>query len=564
MTIDEVHRRIRLGDFCTDLLEAVRRDAAEWRRVDDEAQRLKGLYVAAEVFEYFGAYDEAEASLKPFGEACVRVLRVAEGQQPDEPALLSKRRIWVALAYAATHYRRDDYDRTLETLETCARAVDRLDPAKTGMFATRARVEHARGQVFRQQHRYPEARAAFAAATEFARRRFVARTPDVELHGPAGASLESLRRSDAFVDSRVLADWTIGRCFALGLGWIAYTTGQLTIAESLLSAGYALLRGTGDAIHRAYALLLMGAVKRARAGDDEGQLVSARLMLEDAAKGLGDHSSFALRAAYELALAYYRQPQSRSRARAEIASLKNGLDQTRERSARWMSAALVVESRIERLDGDSRRALALAREAVAQAEATHAAHSEIRAEALIAVAEAHLAVAADTRVARQRSNHLEHAIDRLSAASALARDNPKLSAVCHLHLAAASCRQGSLFDAHRQLAAADALLTLVDHGLLRSMRHHVAAEIERHDCFFVDRATPSLTTDDHMADLEAWLLRQAAARNGRRLDALAATLGVSTSTIKRRLAALLRSNRNVPVLEPPGRPSRTRQDAAAK
>src|SRR5262245_902263 len=60
--IDSTHDRIRTGDFDGSLAVVLENKDA-WLRSSDEAQRLKGIYVAAEVFDYFGCYAEAKEVL---------------------------------------------------------------------------------------------------------------------------------------------------------------------------------------------------------------------------------------------------------------------------------------------------------------------------------------------------------------------------------------------------------------------------------------------------------------------------------------------------------------------
>jgi tetratricopeptide (TPR) repeat protein len=316
--LEQVHDQIRRGDFDRRVVRTVRTCNPLWQALPDERLRLKGASVSFEVAEYFGHYDEATRYLEQEGPRAVECLRdLVDGARisEEEIRILHKRRIWVAMAYAGGLYRHEDYTKALEVLKGCTDAVRVLDPAGEDLFGTRARLAYSVGQVYRQLHRHEDARRRFEDAVFFANRRFTVKTAYADLPGCAARSVDGRRD---FVQDRMLAHWTIGKSMALGLGWIAYTTGALSSANMLISAGYALLRPTRDGVHRAYATLLLGAVRRARAGDDVEQLQRAITLMEDAAEGLARHPTYTLHASYELALAYCRLESRRSRAREEV------------------------------------------------------------------------------------------------------------------------------------------------------------------------------------------------------------------------------------------------------
>lgn len=538
--LETLHRELRRGDFGEDLIDTVAGHATEWMALPAPSS-LKALYVCAEVYDYFGRYGEAEKLLQAAGPEHLRNLG---SRVPPVDLSVAKWRIWVVMAYATSLYRAEQYPATLAALDACGHALKALDPDCLRFFGTRARLAHSFGQVYRQLHRYQEARRCFEAAVVLARQRLVAKTPYAELPSPEGGGLNATN-AEHFRQDSLLAQWTIGKCLALGLGWIAYTTGLLSPAAMLLSAGYTLLRGTGDRIHRAYAKLLLGAVDRARVGDDPKGLASAVRDLEDAAGGLRTHPVFSLRAHYELALAYYKLEDCRPKARLEIAALLGGLKRT-SRSARWMSAAMVVQSRIERLDGNLARARNRACEAVDWAMRAGGDQADILAEAEIALGEASLELARTSTKKLQADMSRQDAIASFQRAMARAGNNQKIAAVCHLHLALAHHRSGAAFQAVQESSAAGALLEgpgpTVEHGFVRSLAKRVSLEIDQDRYFFLDGRGISLKESDHVRDLQRFLFRHAQAR-GRS----AADMGISEKTARKRRQRLGISN-------PPGRP----------
>jgi hypothetical protein len=109
LPLDDVHPRLRRGDFGNDLLAIVEDNLSTWVRDRDEGRRLKGLYVAAEVFDYFGEYIRAEIVLQDEGPRAVDDLKKIDAEEDPE---IVKRRIWLAVAHAVTLYRKEDYVRS--------------------------------------------------------------------------------------------------------------------------------------------------------------------------------------------------------------------------------------------------------------------------------------------------------------------------------------------------------------------------------------------------------------------------------------------------------------------
>src|SRR2546428_144977 len=101
-SLDDVHSRLRRGDFANDLVSTVETSLPSWIGEREHSKRLKGIYVAAEVFDYFGEYRRAEEVLKDEGPRSVNDLKRVD---PSADPEITKRRIWLALAHAVTLYR---------------------------------------------------------------------------------------------------------------------------------------------------------------------------------------------------------------------------------------------------------------------------------------------------------------------------------------------------------------------------------------------------------------------------------------------------------------------------
>jgi hypothetical protein len=515
--LERVHRRLRRGDFGKDLVEAVEANHEHWRALPT-VDALRGLYVAAEVFDYFGDYPRAAELLSAAGRVGVEAFPTSprEAWKADDERL--KREIWVAIAQATVLYRLERYSDARVIFDRCNDLLGA--PSAPLLLGTRARLSHSQGQVWRQLHKYAEARKAFGDATHYARLRFKHKTDFAEQQAlddpPFGRNPPPL----VFDDQRLLCHWTIGKCLALGLGWIDYTVGQLSSASVLLSAGYALLRATGDVVHRAYATLLIGAVARARAGDDKVRLKEAIDILRDGSNVLREHPRFTLRASYELALAYYRVPEYRRDAEKEIRFLKERFASSpTTRSARWLSSVLVIESRMMRLLNKHATARKLAEDAVklaAQANDADAQHGDILAEAQITLGEAMLDQASALGAGTEATGLRQQAIDRFSRAAAMGRDNAKIAAICQLHLARAHGHLGDLRDAQTARETADASLRLVEHGFAHSLAESVDRDLRLRRTFFIDGRSAALNKDDNADALQAFLIQQAMLRAGNR------------------------------------------------
>jgi hypothetical protein len=550
--IDATHDTLRRAQFDERLLRCVETREGEWRtlRASDETAYIQGRCVAAETLDYFGKYTAAADSLAQDSRSVLEPLLNGDLDKSTETPALWKRRIWLVLAKAQVAYRKEDYDEADTLFRDCERAADRLNPESDRLFGTRARLAYFQGQLFRQRGQIVDARAQFASAVSWATKRFIAETGFAELSGPPVGLLPTLDPDlqAAFDHARLLANWTIGKCQALGLGWIELTTGNLALANMHLHAGYGMLRGTGDWIHRAYSILLLGVAERALAGTDQRMLTTAIARMNDAKKGLGDHP-FRLRACYELAQAYLRVDKTHE-ARHEIQTMLKALpapDRANSQERRWRCNGTIVLSRIERIAGNHGAAERIAREAVelaarADGRAPARIHGEAWTEARIALAEALMERARSASDATLAQPLLEEAIRSLSAACDHAAGNPKTAAVCRFHLARAQTRLGRERDAVDEYLRGVELARTVEHGFVATLRRQTYELIESQSTFFISQSLTYVDPATGQARqvsgreaerlLHAFMVRRAEVLEGSR-ENVATRLDIDKRTVRR-------------------------------
>jgi len=526
--LEECHDALRRAQLDAALLESVRRFDKAWRGLKrhDYAAYLQGRCVVGETYDYFGEHAAAEEALAETDASALKKL-VSGGAPGGSPAerLRWKREIWALAAKAQTHYRAEAFSSAQELLNLCGEAVDCLASGRKEFFGTRSRLDYARGQIQRQQASFPKARSWFSSSVAWSVKRFVGDTPFADISQPV-SKRRALSKADqlAFDHARLLAAWTVGKTQALGLGWIDLTTGSLATSEMHLNAGYAMLRTTGDWIHRAYATLLIGVVQRARAGNNSDGLNKSIDLIQNAKDGLANHP-FKLRACYELAQAHLRLGAVQA-ARKEIDEMMAGLPPNTDAGSqkqRWRCNGLVVKSRIERAARNFPAAQAFAKEARELASQRDQRldrgwHSEGWIEAQIAQGE----VLQDWAATEQgrRVERLTEALECFENARDYCRGNPKTLAVCHFHVARVLARLGDRVRARTAYAHGLTAATVVEHGFVMALAQEIGEEIKDDDCFFISSdlvfldstsgLTHHLTTaDEAIMNLQSFLARRA-------------------------------------------------------
>src|ERR1017187_3945114 len=567
--LERLHDKLRRAEFDNELLEEVVKHDSEWRRLEasDALAYVQGRSVVAETFDYFGRYGEAAESLSACnGQELNDFVRKGEDVPGSTPPLL-KRRIWLHMSLAQVDYRNEHYDDAVRKLDTCEQAVELLHRSSKQLCGTKSRIAYVRGQVLRQRGEYREARQSFAESITWARRRFVVETPFADLSEPSNSARTfTTDQQVAFDQARLLASCGIGRGQAMGLGWIEGTLGNLAASEMLLNAGYSLLRCTGDWIHRAYCILLLGVVLRARARDNEGLLLhEAKDLMLDAKRGLCDHP-YRLRAAYELSQVYVRLGDASSSRREIDEAIKYLPQNDDSRKSRWECNIKIVQSRIERMVRNYDRAERFAKEAIRLASGRDtdrptSGYKEAWVEARIAHGEALLALSTVSEKADSRRQLVEQALKNFALARDRSAANPKVVAVCRLHSARAHLMVGSVRDAWVGWSAwDDNLCRHVEHGFVQSLADDVKNRIDAESTFFVsqdflrrkseeyleiergqnddvviEKARKWFFFDETRDQLDRFLIDQAVSLKHGKLEAAADFLGLHAATIRRRL-----------------------------
>jgi tetratricopeptide (TPR) repeat protein len=542
--LQHCHDRLRHADFDRQLYDYVLAFDGEWNQLSDNGRWLQGRAVAAEVYDYFGDYPRARASLDP---ATPGILDAIDPLR-DRVDALHKRRIWVTIGVAHARYRAEDYSTASLYLNQCLERLNRADPEATQFFGTRARLSYSLGQISRQQQQYDEALKHFADVCHFAAERLRQKTPFLELVGPPQAGLPQLSDPQGLQleRERLLASWTIGKSLAFGVGWIHYTTGNLRGASVVLNSGYSLLRCTGDWIHRAYAQLLLSATERARGGD-KSRVDRATRRVQESEEGLSQHPAFRSRAGYERAISLLHSSDAKGalevirRIRRDLAVPTPSESQATARrvskATRWTCNLLVLEARAQRQLGQYQEALTAAGTAISTA--GNSGHVTSQIEGLIARAEVLIekeqkgSLRSQREAAERASKDLQHALRLLEA-----NPNPKMEAACWLHLSRAHRLAGAIEDARKAFGVwAHEYASRVEHRFLRELAQVIQRDIGMPDRFIVSSASDNLNAAQYADGLQAFLIRAAAERS-KNAEQQAKLLGISERTLRDWVARL--------------------------
>src|SRR5688572_8846267 len=163
-TIHGYYQRLQAGDYRPAMLEHARRLANDRRlssRGADDVDALTAANFIAEVFDYYGLYDEARSVLQHYGldikgeiEALLSEQRDVPDQREPEQRRLWRAKICALLNYAHTFYRDEEYETALRLLLLAQRGLDGLDGGQPGSYGTRWRLLYRIGQTHRQLNRF--------------------------------------------------------------------------------------------------------------------------------------------------------------------------------------------------------------------------------------------------------------------------------------------------------------------------------------------------------------------------------------------------------------------------
>jgi tetratricopeptide (TPR) repeat protein len=370
----------------------------------------------------------------------------------------------------------------MTVIQYCYSALDHLPRAQL----TRARIHYTIGLIHRQQHEYREAKRFFTEAMI-----------------DASKALEDY----ADANKHLITAFTIAKCVGLGLAWVFYTEAALHIAEPFLITARTLLRSTPETIIRSYVDVVHGCVQRAAHGNNPILLQRAVDLLTEAYTLFKDrgHSEYQAKAANELALAHLQQAMNSAvnsdtfhKALAEAGNKADEVTRlSLDRDPRATCNALILSSRINRLDKNWPRAKQLADQALKQSQDKDARFNRI--DALIAVGEAAL----ELREYAAATKSFIQALDEGSS-------NPKIRAICHLHLSDAYIRQGAVKEAKAQFQQWRLVADIIENAFIHSFGRQIEATLTevRRD-FFISFSEMQLNPSELEDRLHGFIARWA-------------------------------------------------------
>lgn len=465
---------------------------------------LKSFAMCSEVFEQFGMTDEAEAAARE-GEKFLKYVSPLEGpcrEAEKESRELLRERVRLIVDFVLAHYyRRHRYTTAKGIILRCRDfAEGTLRDAETfPCHGTLSQIYAALGRCSRQLAD-PDAEEFFSRAVEHnferARRKLAQFPSDSEEHVEA-------RREEL-----ALATLRSGISLGLGIGWVNYAKGHLHRAlHNNLIPARVLLLNAGDELSAAYVDLVLASVKRALAkegGPSLSEAASLALKSYEVFKH-NEHSRYVARAAWELGLIYLRSGriEDAEAMATEVLEISRRLN-----DRRWLCNSLILSSRIELKRGRLGEADRLASEAV---ELSGERNQKLcRINALVARGVARIELG-ETNLARKDLTQAV-GLNREPAGGDDARTiNPKIEALCCLHLAHSYARDCEGARAKEYLRRWQALRDEVEHQYVRDLAEEVEGELNALSSDFVIRggAGVDLNYKKHLRALQKFLIDQA-------------------------------------------------------
>ncbi|MFZ0229291.1 MAG: hypothetical protein WAL41_20630, partial [Mycobacterium sp.] len=378
---------------------------------------IKTLVLLSECYDYYGKFRKA-LQYSQLGKDILSNMPKRKQGRDD----LSQAKVRLAVAYARSMYRRGDLGALAaagKLLGDCREYVKQYIESPTfPNHGTLGEIAYTLGRVYRQQERFGLALHEFNTAVKEYNDRLVFITK-------SRVEKKNVAEEEAFSIHK------IATIVALGVAWCNYTRGAISTAiQGNLVPSRMLLQRSGDILNSAYADVVYASASRALARKrDAKQLQDARELVTKARLVFEHyhHKHYWAGATLELALiellsgkvkraAFYLRACERSRAQGNF---------------RWACSARIVWSRLLR----HRRKLADARRVACEALdlARKRRDRLAQIDALIARSEVY------RLEGREKHNlaieDLNKALDLNQTTDATSFANPKVHAVCHLHLA---------------------------------------------------------------------------------------------------------------------------------
>ena len=515
---EKVQKALKIGQFDSALqqniiqLDKFANAADPSSASGDELLNLKIKCTLAEAYDYFGEIESSDKLLTE-GSKTFYQLKALEGVEPPDRKI-KREQIRFCLNHAYVFlYRAHKYEEAKERILWCRDFVKNMlsDKEVFPCYGTLAQAEFFLGRTYRRLNQYDEAEECFGRAIEYYYKRAKRKQEECENN-------ESKRQEEI-----TFSNYKSAICLGIGLGWVNFARGHLkkAILHNILPERVWLV-DTEDKLHIAYLDLLYGSAKRSEGGrKDNANLREAIQSIESAYQVFVEHNHVPniAHAALELSLAYLYAGEV-NEARSKLTEMESKLGEGDK--SRWECPRLLLLSRISRERGDYLEAEKLATKAL-----EHAKQEQVpyKIEARIVRSEARISLKENEKA---RTDLLK-ALDLNESGKKQA--NPKVEAVCQLHLARIYAREHDGREANRCFNRWKELEKEVEHKIIHEIARDVEKEIEGLSKDFVIPAdVKNLSYNDHLKRLQEFLVDQAKQRT-RTIQETTRELGISRQTL---------------------------------
>jgi tetratricopeptide (TPR) repeat protein len=502
----------------------------------DPLATLRARCLISEVRDYAGQTAEATACILEEGIKAIGTLKMLLHQpalplhwSPDDFKYLQQQ-CWACLHLGmAAFYRKQLYKKAHEIFMLVANILQRLHQHLPCLIVL-SRSHYCLGLVAREQHRFYDAREHFSTSLEYAGRR-------LDQKHAVGQAIDFL-------------EYNIGRALGLGMAWLAYSRAAIAEANGSIVAARLLLQDKGVRYIRAYVDIVHACAERSRAETVE-QINNVIRLMQNALMELGDrdvllkrsagHIVYALRATSELARAHlsaariYAKQKKTVESKQHLQQALNYINLVRKSlrissvqasarlpitDRRTYCNVLITASRVLRERKNFRGALALAERA-----AHYGMNGRFtKIDSWIALGEGHY-------YCQEYSKALECFLNVRE--DKRAQTNPKVIAVCDLHLARCHVALGQLERAQQILANWKGSGRLGGgNTFVRGLEAEINESLTNQEAPYSIPAKADLTADFWIEELKYWLATSALKRVGGTNDKAAANLiGKSKKTL---------------------------------
>jgi tetratricopeptide (TPR) repeat protein len=503
---------------------------------------LKSRCMLAEVFDQFGFRQQAKEASRDGAEILNQIPSgIDTTLQVVESRHVLREKIRLCIDYVQTHfYREHDYPEALRMVLRCRDFVERHLQRKGefNCYGTLGQIYYVAGKIYRQQNDYGAAEQCFALAIEnyYQRARTkIAQYQEAMQHQAAGDSEQQMQRLQ---EDLALTRLKTGIALALGIGWINYARGHLHEAlNTNINPARVLLLHARDELSSAYLDLIYSSITRALSNKDAVKLSRAIEMAEGAYHVFleNEHWRYVGRAAWELGLTHF---YSDNLDEAEQWAQKVEAMALESEDQRWVCNALILRSRIEYRRGQLNEArktecFSLAEELASSASHNASQHRQTLCETNALITRS--AIRIDLTKFAEARQDLEDALALNKESNSYMMSttaNPKLEALCYLHLSRSYAREGERFKANENFLRWKELERDVEHIYVRELAHEVEKEINNLKKDFVIKAGEAiLYYKKWKKELQFFLLQEAENFPDDERQEIAERLGISRTTL---------------------------------